>query len=387
MRILNKIKIIGRAVHPTMASKRNSLQSGSGEGMDNKNKDRKSVPTMYEIARLAGVSQSTVSRVLNGNVAVAPEKYAAVMEVVERLNYRPNIAAKGLAHGKTLTIGILARMLGSPFHGELLRGIEAGLHGSGYYPVIALGGDLANEDEAAIDMLMARQVDALIVLYSDQLSDTYLLEVAKELPLVIVGRQVPGLEQHCLCVNNRFGAYTATAYLISKGHTGIAHITGSLNAPDGAARREGYIQALIEHGLSVDPALIVEGDFGESSGVLGVNELLAVRSAHPFTAILVGNDQSAFGARLALYQRHIDVPNDISLIGFDDISGAQYMTPPLTTVRQPLYLMGMMAAKKVIAALAGEKAAMPDFPLELVIRQSVAIVGRPGSAASQRKKG
>ena len=335
---------------------------------------------MHEIARLAGVSQSTVSRVLNGHTAVAPEKYAAVMDVVERLNYRPNVAAQGLAQGKTLAIGILTRMFGSPFYGELLRGIGDGLHGSFYYPVISLGGDLGNEDYVALDRLLSRRVDALIILYSTQLTDEYMREVAQHTPMIVVGRLVPGLEPYCVYLNNQAGAYTATSYLISKGHTKIAHITGSLYALDGIARREGYIQALSDHGIEVDPDLIVEGDFSESSGVLGVDSLLAKRGLHPFTAIFVGNDQSALGARLALYQRQIDVPVDISLMGFDDVGGVQYMTPPLTTIRQPLYYVGLMAAKSAIVAISGDKFPLPEFPLELVVRQSVAIVGKTGAA-------
>ena len=348
--------------------------------MDNKHKERKSSPTMHEIARLAGVSQSTVSRVLNGNTAVAPEKYTAVMEVVERLNYRPNVAAQGLAQGKTLGIGVLTRMFGSPFYGELLRGIGDGLRGSFYYPVISMGGDLGNEDYVALDMLLSRRVDALIILYSTHLTDAYMHEIAQHTPLIVVGRQVPGLEPYCVYLNNQAGAYTATSYLISKGHSRIAHITGSLYAVDGIARRDGYIQALTDYGIEVDPDLIVEGDFGETSGILGVDSLLSKRNSHPFTAIFVGNDQSALGARLALYQRQIEVPGDISLMGFDDVGGAQYMTPPLTTIRQPLYYMGLMAAKLAIAAIVGDNFPLPEFPLELVVRQSVAIVGKGHSA-------
>src|SRR5690349_12163879 len=120
---------------------------------------------MYEIARLAGVSQSTVSRVLAGNTFVAPEKYAAVMAVVERMNYRPNLAAQGLVNGRTSAVGILTLALGSPFYGEMLRGIALGLQGSGYSPVIAMGNEIPNEDLNAVNFLLSRRVDALILLY------------------------------------------------------------------------------------------------------------------------------------------------------------------------------------------------------------------------------
>jgi len=340
---------------------------------NSKPKDRKQPITMDEIARLAGVSQSTVSRVLNGNAPVAPEKYTAVMEIIERLNYRPNIAAQGLVSGRTSTIGIVTRVLGSPFYGELLRGIATGLQKTNYHPVIGLGGDLINEDLAAVDLLLARRVDALILLYSLDLPDDYIQELAKTVPLIVIGRQVPGLEKWCVVVNNVSGGYLATSTLISKGHTRIAHVSGQLTVRDAVDRLHGYRQALTDHHLPLDPMLIVEGDFSESSGVLAVDKLLAIRNEHPFSAIFVANDQMAQGVRLALYHRQIKVPSDISLIGYDDMPGSEYMTPPLTTIRQPVYYMGLMAVQAILSILDNEHFSLPEFPVELVMRQSVAI--------------
>jgi LacI family transcriptional regulator len=332
---------------------------------------------MYEIARLAGVSQSTVSRVLAGNTFVAPEKYAAVMAVVDRMNYRPNMAAQGLVNGRTSAVGILTRALGSPFYGEMLRGIALGLQGSGYSPVIGMGSEIPNEDLNAVNFLLSRRVDALILLYSNTLTDDYIRDIATETPLVVIGRLVPGLEKQCVYMHNFAGAYSATSYLINKGHQGIAHITGSMDTPDAIDRKAGYMQALIDHQIEPDPELIIEGDFAETSGQLAVDKLLSIRDAHPFSAIFAANDQTAMGVRLALYHRQIDVPNDISLMGYDDLSSSQYMTPPLTTVRQPVYYMGLMAAKAVLAAMDGKEFALPEFPGELVVRQSVSIARKP----------
>src|SRR5438132_7413744 len=131
--------------------------------MINKQKDRKQAVTMYEIARLAGVSQSTVSRVLNGKTPVAPDKQAAVLEVMERLNYHPNTAAQELVSGRTSTIGILTRDLGSPFFGEMLSGTAKGMQDSNYYPVIGFGGDTSIQEQRALELLVARRVDGLII--------------------------------------------------------------------------------------------------------------------------------------------------------------------------------------------------------------------------------
>jgi LacI family transcriptional regulator len=331
---------------------------------------------MSEIARLAGVSQSTVSRVMSGTTPVAPEKQAAVLEVIERLNFRPNLAAQGLVNGKTFQIGVLTRHLGSPFFGEMLRGMSKAMEGSSYHPVIGLGSEIPREDRNALDLLLSRRVDGIIVQApqsSPQANYGYLCELAEETPLIIVGAQIPGLEKQCVSVNNFNGGYLATSHLIEKGHTSIAHITGKLTIEDAVQRREGYCQALIDHGLEVVPELIVEGDFSEASGVQGVDTLLEKRAVYPFTAIFVANDQTALGVRLALYYRRIAVPEDISLVGFDDLTDTQYMIPPLTTIRQPIYYMGLMACQAMLAILAGKQVHLPEFPLELVPRQSVAI--------------
>jgi LacI family transcriptional regulator len=236
-----------------------------------------------------------------------------------------------------------------------------------------MGSEIPNEDLNAVNFLLSRRVDALILLYSNTLTDDYIREIAVETPVVVIGRLVPGLEKQCVYMHNFAGAYSATSYLINKGHQGIAHITGSLDTPDAIDRKAGYVQALIDHQIEPDPELIIEGDFAETSGQMAVDKLLSIRDAHPFSAIFAANDQTAMGVRLALYHRQIDVPNDISLMGYDDLSSSQYMTPPLTTVRQPVYYMGLMAAKAILAAMDGKEFALPEFPGELVVRQSVSI--------------
>src|SRR5579859_4824320 len=259
--------------------------------------DKKPALTMYEIARLAGVSQSTVSRVLNGNKSVAPDIQANILKIVEELNYRPNMAARGLVSGKTLSVGILTRYMGSPFFSQTLRGMAVGLTGSGYLPIIALGSDLGSEDLDALKLLLERRVDGLILQVGWRFSDEYLHELAAELPLVVVGQNIPGLEDHCIVVKSFDAAYKATAYLIEKGHTCIAHISGPLFLADGIERRNGYCQALMDHGLEVIPELIVEGDFMEGSGIVATEKLLEQRQKYPFSAIFIANDQMAVSAR------------------------------------------------------------------------------------------
>jgi LacI family transcriptional regulator len=250
------------------------------------------------------------------------------------------------------------------------------MEGTNYHPVIGLGSDSPREDRNALDLLLARRVDGIILQapqISPQTNHSYLAQLAEETPLIIIGAQISGLEKQCVSVNNFNGGYLATSHLIEKGHTAIAHITGKMNVEDAIQRRDGYCQALADHGLEIVPEIIVEGDFSEASGVQAVDTLLERRDAYPFSAIFAANDQAAVGARLALYYRRIAVPEEVSLIGFDDLLGTQYMIPPLTTIRQPVYYMGLMASQAMLAALAGEQIHLPEFPLELVARQSVAI--------------
>ncbi|MEP7286267.1 MAG: LacI family DNA-binding transcriptional regulator [Chloroflexota bacterium] len=340
-----------------------------------KSKDRKQAVTMTEIARLAGVSQSTVSRVLNGSTHVIPEKKAAVLQIIERFNYRPNIAAQGLVSGKTLQIGVLTRHLGSPYFSEILRGIAVAMDGSNYHPVIGLGSESPREDRSALELLLSRGVDGIILQapqHVQGIDGDYLCDLAEAIPLIVIGACIPGIENQCLRVKNFEGGYLATSYLIENGHIAIAHITGKMPIEDAVQRRAGYCQALIDHGLEVVPELIIEGNFSESIGAEAVETLLAHSARYPFSAIFVANDQAAVGVRLALFYKGIAVPEQVSLVGFDDLPGTQYMIPPLTTIRQPVFQMGMMASQAVLALAAGEEIHLDEIPLELITRQSVA---------------
>jgi LacI family transcriptional regulator len=335
-----------------------------------KDKNNKAV-TMTEIARLAGVSQSTVSRILNGSATVAPEKHAAVMEVIERLNFRPNVIAQGLVMGQTLTVGILTRYLGSPYFGNVLRGIERGVKEKGYFPIVVAGTETPQDDYQAINMLLSRRVDGLVLQVHDETPADYLYSVAANTPTIIIGLSVPGLEDHCVTVKNYEGAYAATSYLIQKGHRLIAHVAGPMFRADALHRYQGYQQALADAGLECYPELVQEGDFSEASGMVMMGELLNIRHELPFTAVFASNDQLALGVRLALYRRNIAVPDQISLLGFDDIPEIQYMIPPLTTVRQPLFQLGFAGTQSLFALMEGKQIHPVSFPLELVERETV----------------
>ncbi len=324
---------------------------------------------IQDIAQKANVSISTVSRVLNEGASVAEAKRNAVLQAVAELNYQPNVAAQALAGGQTKTVGVITQDISNPFYDAILRGVRQGLDESGYSPIFADGHWQAPAELKALQMLLDRSVDGFIVLGGCSPEEA-LQEFNKQVPLVIIGRNLASLDHQCLRLDDFAGAYKATQYLIGLGHQRIAHITGILAHQDAVERRAGYEQALSDAGLELNPELIIEGDFLEQSGLLAV-EMLFTR-AHPFNAIFAANDQMAYGVRLGLYRRGIRVPDDISLIGFDDQRTSAYTTPPLTTIRQPAIEIGETAAQAILHILKDKPFTMPEFPAELVIRESVA---------------
>ncbi len=326
--------------------------------------------TIRDIADRANVSISTVSRVLNEPDMVKASKREAVLAAMRDLNYQPNILAQRLAGGQSLTIGVLTQFINSPHFSAITRGILQGLNSSGYSVIFADGSFDPVTEQELVTNLISRRIDGLIIL-EGRLPDEVLQELNQQIPLFVVGRQVSGLEDRCLWMDQFAAAYRATQYLIGLGHHHIAHIMGIQEHRDAVERRDGYWQALIDSGIEPDPELLIQGDFQEQSGVLAVEMLLTRRRT--FSAIFAANDQMAIGARLALYRRGIRVPDDVSIIGFDDQPPSAYVTPPLTTVRQPAFQMGSESAHAMLRLLSGASTNVPEFKGELIIRESTAM--------------
>lgn len=323
--------------------------------------------TLEMVAAAAGVSAATVSRILNGTAMVSDDKRTAVDEAIARLGFVPNPVARGLAGGRTLSVGVVTQAIDSPFYGGALRGIEDTLTAAGYSPLFVSGQWSATHEARCIDALRSRRVDGIIVL-TGRLSDAALAATARELPVVVTGRtmKAPGL--CALDFDNFEGARLATHHLLSLGHRRIAFIAGDLKHPDGKERLRGYRSALEAAGLVYEPGLVMPGNFTEASGLAAVERL--IDSRHPFTAIFASNDQMAFGAGLALYRRKMRVPQDVSLVGFDDLASAVYTLPPLTTVHHPVGELGQLAAQAMLQLLAGETPTLALPAPRLVVRDS-----------------
>lgn len=323
--------------------------------------------TIEMVARAAGVSLSTVSRILNGTAVVSETKSRAVEEAIAALGFVANPVARGLAGGRTLSIGVVTQAIDSPFYGAALRGIEDQLGPEGYSPLFVSGHWDAATEVRCIDVLRSRRVDGIIVL-TGRISDAALKACAKALPVVVTGRtlKAPGL--FSLHFDNFEGGRLATQHLIQLGHRRIAFITGDPAHADSTERLRGYRGALEAAGIVFDPALVVPGEYHEVNGLLAVDRL--VESRQRFTAIFAANDQMAFGAALGLQRRSLRVPDDVSLVGFDDLPTSQYAIPPLSTVHQPAYEMGRLAATAMLEMLSGVKPTAELAAPRFVARES-----------------
>lgn len=323
--------------------------------------------TLGMVASACGVSPSTVSRILNGTAVVSPAKREAVDRAIAALGFTPNPVARGLAGGRTLSVGVVTQAIDSPFYGLALRGIEEELGRAGYSPLFVSGHWNAVEEKRCIDILLSRRVDGLIIL-TGRLSDAALRSIAKSLPVVVTGRNLTAPSLYSLDFNNFQGAKIATHHLLMLGHRKIAFINGDPEHPDANERLRGYRAALKAAGVPFSPALVLPGNYLEKSGLEAVERLVDRRER--FTAIFAANDQMAFGAALALHRRGLRVPEDVSLVGFDDLAGAVHSIPPLTSIHQGPYELGQIAAESLLRLLADEVPTQCLPEPRLVIRNS-----------------
>ena len=323
--------------------------------------------TIGRVAQLAGVSASTVSRVLNGTAVVSDLKKKAIDDAIATLGFVPNPIARGLAGGRTFSIGVVTQALDSPFYGAAMRGIEDELLPAGYNALFVSGHWDAAAEARCIDVLQSRRVDGIIVL-TGRLTDQALKTYAKVQPLVVTGRtlKAPGL--FTLNFDNFEGGKLGTQHLIRLGHRRIAFIAGGLEHPDATERLRGYVAALAAAGIAFDQSLVVPGEYHELSGLLAVDRLLETNQK--FTAIFAANDQMAIGAALGLQRRSLRVPEDVSIVGFDDLPTSSYAIPPLSSVHQPAYELGCLAASAMLQLLANARPTVEVPVPRLVARES-----------------
>ena len=326
--------------------------------------------TIREVARIAGVSHATVSHVLNNTRFVAEETRERVLAAMDELNYRPNALARSLRSGKTNTIGLVLPDSSNPFFADIGRSIENAAFKLGYNVFLCNTEGDTHRERLYVDVLSKKQVDGIIFVAAGDQADSLNFLVNQEMPVVLVDRDLPDCEVDAVLTDNRQGGYLATQHLIELGHRRIACITGPSRITPGAERVNGYCEALEEAGIPYDDALVLSGNYHPNSGLRAATALFNLD--FPPTAIFALNDLMAVGALRAAVKIGCRVPDDVAIIGYDDIEFASFVNPPLSTIAQPKTEIGFQAANILAGRIADT--ARPTcrivLPPELIVRES-----------------
>lgn len=311
--------------------------------------------TIQDIARLAGVSKATVSRVLNHNPSVNPDLSERVMRVVQEYDFVPNITATGLAGGRTHLIGVLAPPLTWPAIPEIMRGVAEYIEETSYEIVlynINCNINFEHSHTEVLDRILAmRMVSGLLAILPGELSRHLINRFQQGLPLVMIDDQEKPSSIPWVGIDNVASAYEATSYLLQLGHRRIAHILGPQHYYCAMERYQGYCQALQEAGITPDPALLLQGKFEPVSGRQCASELFSRDKSEWPSAIFSGNDQMAYGVLAEAEQRGIPIPEEVAVVGFDDNILSAHMRPPLTTIHQPFSEMGSKAVELLLTMI------------------------------------
>ncbi len=290
--------------------------------------------TMKDVARLAGVSTSTVSHVVNNTRFVSDEIRERILKAVAELNYSPSALARSLKLNQTRTLGMIVTTSNNPFFAEVVAGVERICYQRGYTLVLCNTEGDPERLSHSLEVLLQKRIDGLLLMCTEARSaSAEVFERHPAVPIVVMDWGPLNTKADRIQDNSALGGYLATRHLIEHGHQKIGLITGPLDKLPAQSRLDGYRRALAEADLLFREDYVVTGDFKFTGGINGMHQLLAL--AEPPTAVFAGNDVSAVGVYQALYRAGLRVPQDISVIGYDDIELSQYLTPPLTTIHQP----------------------------------------------------
>jgi LacI family transcriptional regulator len=327
--------------------------------------------TIRDVARAAGVSVATVSRVQNGSILVKEATRRRVGEIVARLGYSPHVAARSLITSRTSTLGVLLPGLYGEFFSEVIRGIDQTAQREGYHLLVSSSHNDRLAVEAALRSMRGR-VDGLIVMSPEMDSQAAVRNLPPGFPLVLLNCPGAPTEFDILNIDNLEGARAMTGHFLALGHRRVAIIKGPERNFDAAERLRGYRAALGEAGLRPSPELEIAGDFSEASGFLAIGELIRRCPPGP-TAVFAANDSMAIGALCALREAGLRVPDDIALAGFDDVPMSRYLDPPLSSVHVDISQLGERATGRLLRALEDQgrhHSQMEILPTRLVIRRS-----------------
>ncbi len=338
--------------------------------------------TLKELGQLAGVHPSTVARVLNAdpNQRVSPEVRERILALAREHGYQPNHVARSLRTKHSAVVGTLIPDVANPFFALMFRGIEDALAERGYSVILANTDDEYAREERGITMLRGRQVDGLILATARRRDPAVQRLLEEGFPLVLVNRHTDPITPNAVVPADYAGSMTAIAHLVGLGHRRIAHIAGSDEMSTGHTRTLGYRDALEQHAIPFVPELLVEGTYREQGGYEAMRGLLALPD--PPTAVFAVNDLAASGAMRAVREAGLEVPDDISIVGFNDLSTVAPSTPGLTTLQLPIHAMGMAAAGRLLAQILGSS----EFTEPVVLPVTLIVRGSTGPAPVRLKR-
>ena len=330
--------------------------------------------TIMGVAKLAKVSKTSVSRYLNGqNVGhMSEETKERIIAAIKELDYQPNSIARSLKQKSTKVIGLVVNDMSNLFFLEIIRGIEMELKNSGYNLLVCNSDTNVEMELQCLKMLEKRQIDG-VILIGMNMPVSHIEKIRTEFPIVLMERDPGKTNLDSVQIDNKVGAYEAVKHLIERGHQRIAHITGPFISTMAMERKESYEECLKDYGIEVWPQFIVSGNYKLESGYAGMQALMALREKP--TAVFCANDYMAMGALRFLMEHNYKVPQDVALVGYDDIMVSKMVTPSLTTVRQPVWELAGVATRLLLERIKekgqkehkGQKVIMQS---ELVIRAS-----------------
>ncbi|OOH87705.1 transcriptional repressor PurR [Pasteurellaceae bacterium 15-036681] len=326
--------------------------------------------TMKDIARIAGVSSSTVSHVVNGSRFVSEEITQKVKKVIEELNYRPSLVARSLKVKETNTIGMLVTTSSNPFFAEVVHHVERYCELHNYHLILVNTDGNSQNLQKHLERLLLKQVDGLLLMCAEpQDFDPNIMQQVN-LPMVVIDWWQQPLQADIIHENSELGGYLATNALIEAGYRDIAVITGELSKPLAANRLAGYKRSLLENNLQLHPEWIVEAHFDYQSGIDAMTQLLKLNPRPK--AVFAMSDSIAIGAYQAIWQAGLRIPDDIALIGYDNIELAQYLAPPLSTIHQPKARLAKNAVEQLLARIRNPEKEVEIVNLDpkLIVRNS-----------------
>jgi LacI family transcriptional regulator len=326
--------------------------------------------TIREVAKIAGVSYATVSHVVNNTRFVSQNTRDRVLAAMDELDYRPNALARSLRSGKTQTIGLILPDSSNPFFAEIGRSIEDAAFKLGYNVFLCNTEGDTRREQLYVDVISKKQVDGIIFVAAGDQVDSLNFLLSQDMPVVLVDRDLPNIEVDAVLTDNQQGGYLATRHLIELGHRRIACIMGRSTVTASAERAIGYRRALEKGGIQYDESLVLAGNYHPDSGLRAASTLFSLDS--PPTAIFALNDLMAVGALRAAAKAGRRIPEDIAIIGYDNIELASFMNPPLSTIAQPKSEIGFQAANILVKRIADKTHPTRRIilPPELIIRES-----------------